>query len=124
MDFLDPDVLEIIDDPDVGGGVAFTVIRTKLTRTKSSVTKGTTEIHATGAIQPVTKTATPGDAEDILNEQIVIYTTCILQAGGKMNGGNYAADEILYRGLRWRVNSVDNWAEWGFTVGHATRMRE
>ena len=71
---LDPDVTEILDDPEVGGGVSFLVRRPKETRVKGSVELTYEEIHGTGNIQPAEKSATQGVNEDQLNEQIVIRT--------------------------------------------------
>ena len=121
---LNPDVREIIDDPDVGGGVDFTVYRTKIVRVKGSVEKTTENIIATGNIQPETKTNTLSTNEDLMDEKIVIYTTFIFQNGGKIDGDTYLADELVYDGIRYRITSVNNYYQWGFTIGHATRMRE
>ena len=121
---LSPDVLEIIDDPEVGGGVEFLVCRKKIIRIRGSVSESITQINATGNIQPEGKSAAPGPAEDVLDERIVIYTTFTLQPGGKPADGTYEADEILYDQIRYRITSVENYYQWGFTVGHATRMRE
>lgn len=121
---LNPDVLEIIDDPDLGGGVAFTVCRRQITRIKGSVNEVEEETVATGNIQPETKSNSPSDAEDLLDERITIYTRFILRIGGHVDGKTYLSDEIIYNGVRYRVTSVNNWSQWGFTIGHATRMRE
>ena len=119
---LSPDVLEIIDDPEVGGAVAFTVNRKEQTRIRGGVSEKLRKIPATGNIQPENKGIQQVQGEDILDEQIVIYTTFILQAGtrGKSVLG---PDEIVYDGNTYRVTRVDNYAAWGFTVGHATRVR-
>ncbi|MBR3587784.1 MAG: hypothetical protein IKO00_17330 [Oscillospiraceae bacterium] len=121
---LDPDVTEILDDPEVGGGVSFLVRRPKETRVKGSVELTYEEIHATGNIQPAEKSATQGVNEDQLNEQIVIRTTTVLQAGTRNETGVYHADEVFYKGFRWRVLRVENWEDWGFVTAYATRTRE
>ena len=122
---LDPDVREILDDPEVGGGVKFTVYRSQQVRIKGSVKLETQTIHATGNIQPMDKSAMQNTAEDQLNEQIVIRTTTVLQNGTRTETGDvYGADEVLYRGSRWRVLRVDNWEDWGFVTAYATKVRE
>ena len=121
---LNPDVTEILDDPEVGGGQPFLIRRPKQVRTKGSVTLVTEESAATGNIQPADKSATQDTNEDQLNEQIVIRTTAYLQAGTRDASGVYQADEIIWNGIRWRVTRVENWIEWGFVSAYATRVRE
>ena len=121
---LDPDVREILDDPEVGGGVSFTVKRVKHIREKVSVKKEVETFEATGNIQPANKSATPGVNEDALDEQIVIRTTFILQSGRREAGEEYGADEVIFKGNRWRVLRVNNWEDWGFVEAYATRTRE
>lgn len=121
---LNPDVTEILDDPELGGGVSFTVRRIKIVRVKASVTKDATEFLATGNIQPVDKSAMQNSDEDKLSEQIVIRTTAILQNGMRNEDGTFEPDEVLYKGSRWRVLRVENWEDWGFVTAYATRVRE
>lgn len=121
---LNPDVTEILDDPELGGGLAFLIRRPKQVRVKGSVELVTEEIPATGNIQPAEKTATPNANEDQLNERIVIRTTAYIQAGTRDATGVYQADEIIFKGIRWRVTQVENWIDWGFTSAYATRVRE
>ena len=121
---LNPDVTEILDDPEVGGGQAFLIRRPKQIRVKGSVDLQVQEIWATGNIQPADKSATQGANEDQLNEQIVIRTTAYLQAGTRDESGVYQADEIIWNRIRWRVTRVENWIEWGFVSAYATRVRE
>ena len=121
---LDPDVREILDDPEVGGGVSLLIRRPTQVRVKGSIEQTYEEIPATGNIQPQEKSAGQTANEDQLNESIVIRTTAYLQAGSRENGAVYGADEITYKGIRWRVTRVDNWYDWGFVTGYATRVRE
>ena len=121
---LDPDVREILDDPEVGGGVSFLIKRKKQIRVKGSVNEEVTDIPATGNIQPVNKSIQQTANEDQLDEQIVIRTTAMLQAGTRSAEGVFGADEVVYQDIRWRVTRVDNWMEWGFVTAYATRVRE
>ena len=121
---LDPDVREILDDPEVGGGVSFLIRRPTQKRVKGSVKLSYEEIAATGNIQPVDKSIMQGQNEDQMNEQIVIRSTFYMQAGTRENGVVYGADEITFRGIRWRVTRVENWSDWGFVTAYATRVRE
>jgi len=119
---LSPDVLEIIDDPEVGGDVPFTVVRKTQTRIRGGVSEGVRRFPATGNIQPENEGIQQTQGEDVLDEQIVIYTTFILQSGTREKSV-LGPDEIVYNGNTYRVTRVDNYAAWGFTVGHATRVR-
>ena len=58
-----------------------------------------------------------------MNESIVIYTTFTLQNGANDGASIVEPDEILWNGERWRITSINNWAEWGFTVGYAEKVR-
>ena len=126
---LMPDVTPILDDPEVGGGQGFQVLRTRTTRTfntqtqKLGETPQTQTLNATGNIQPQTKNVQPSTAEDLLNEGIVVYSTFIFQTGSTDSTGFTGPDEILYNGIKWRVTQVDNWKEWGFNIAYATRVR-
>ena len=124
MLMLLPDVLEIIDDPEVGGGVEFQVIRTVTTRKLGTVENVTQKINATGNIQPEGKGIQASTLEDPMNEGIVIYSTFIFQTGENSGGISFTGpDEVIWNGIRWRLTRVDNWADWGFTIAHAERVR-
>ena len=117
---LSPDVLEIIDDPEIAGGQPFTVLRKTLTRVRGGVNESVDEYAVTGNIQPAGKGVSPSQSEDEQNESITIWTKFTLQCGEP----GTAADEIVFNGKRWRLTSVDDYSGWGFTIGHATRVRE
>ncbi|MBP5726756.1 MAG: hypothetical protein J6Y48_06740 [Clostridia bacterium] len=119
-----PDVLEIIDDPELGGGVAFQVKRTVTRRVIGNVEHDTLLINATGNIQPQTKSTQASTLEDPLSESIVIYTTFIFQTGENHGGASFTArDEVIWNGHTWRLTSVNNWEKWGFTIAYAERVR-
>lgn len=121
---LMPDVTAILDDPEVGGGVSFTVKRTTNRRVQGNVTQTEQTILCTGNIQPQEKSSQSSTVEDLLTESIVIYTTFRLSTGENNGGVNFSGpDEIQWNGLLWRVTRVDDWAEWGFTRAYATRVR-
>lgn len=120
---LNPDVTEILIDPELGGGEPFTVIRTFNLRIGGNVRQTTQEIIATGNIQPENKSIQSSTTEDLLSESIVIYTMFIFQTGSNEFSEFTEPDEILYNGQRYRITSVNNWKEWGFTIGHAERVR-
>lgn len=121
---LMPDVTEIIDDPEVGGGQEFTVRRVTNSRTLGRVERKTTLIEVTGNIQPQDKSAQASTLEDTLSESIVIYARFAFTAG-ENNGGEFiGADEILYDDKVYRVTQVNNWAKWGFSIAYATRVRD
>ena len=119
---LNPDVTEILDDPEVGGGVSFQVKRTTNARVLGSVEQTTETFNATGNIQPETKTSQTSTTEDLLNEGIVIRSTFEFQTGSNNGGSFVETDEVIYDGQTWRVTSIENWSKWGFTVAHATKV--
>ena len=121
---LMPDVTEILNDPEVGGGVSFTVTRNASVRSRGGYTKTPTVYEATGNIQPQEMSNQPSTAEDLLNEGIVIYSTFAFQAGSNSGTGIVEADIVSYDGLFWRVTRVDNWSKWGYTRAYATRIMD
>ncbi len=117
-----PDVTEILNDPEVGGGVAFQVKRVLNVRTLGSVTTTPKYFNVTGNIQPESKSVQTSTSEDTLNEGIVVRAIFDFQTGTN-NGAEFTGpDEIIFAGTRWRVTSVENWSDWGFTVAHATKV--
>ena len=127
---LNPDVTEILDDPEVGGGVSFTVKRTTTSRTWNAITRAQVESHstqtfsATGNIQPQTKNLQPSTSEDLLNESIVVRSTFIFQSGSNDGLTFIGPDEIYYNGHWWRVTQIENWQDWGFTAAYASRVMD
>lgn len=122
---LMPDITEILDDPEVGGGQPFQVKRYTNTRKLGSVTKKAKTYNVTGNIQPQDLSAQTSTSEDTLNESVVIYARFAFQAGENGGGATFTgADEILYNGKRYRVTRVNNWSEWGFSIAYATRVMD
>lgn len=121
---LDPDVLEILQDPEVGGGVAFKVRRRTTTSVLGSFETSTETFDVTGSIQPQEKSNQSSTAEDLLTEIIVIRAPFTFQTGSNDGGKTEVqADEVLWRSSVWRVTRVDDWSDWGFTVAYATKDR-
>lgn len=122
---LMPDVTEILNDPEVGGGQPFQVVRYATTRTLGSVTRTPETFDLIGNIQPQDMTSQTSTSEDELNETIVIYAIFAFQRGENDGGLTYTeADEVLYNGKRYRVTRVNNWSEWGFSIAYATRVMD
>ena len=121
---LNPDVTEILNDPEVGGGVSFQVRRVLNTRTKGSVTQTPVIYPLTGNIQPQNKSTQSSTVEDLLNESIVVYALFDFQTG-ENNGGTFTGpDEILWKDRVWRVTNVNNWTDWGFNIAYATKVMD
>lgn len=122
---LMPDVTEIIDDPEVGGGQPFKVHRVTNTRVKGSVTRSVEVIDCTGNIQPQSLQTQPSTAEDERTETIVIYSRFVFSVGSNDGGVTFGGpDEVLYNGKTYRITSVNDWADWGFTIAYATRVMD
>lgn len=122
---LMPDVTEILDDPEVGGGQPFQVVRYTSTRTLGAVTKTPQTFDLTGNIQPQDMSSQTSTSEDTLNETIVIYAVFAFQTGENDGGTTYTGpDEVLYDGKRYRVTRVNNWSKWGFSIAYATKVMD
>lgn len=119
-----PNVTEILDDPELGGGVEFIVERKSLVRNRGTFTVKPVQYTATGNIQPSEKRMSQTSPEDQKIEEIVIRTTFELQDGSHDDEGIVGTDEIIYNRKRYRVTRINDWAEWGFTEAYATRVRE
>lgn len=122
---LMPDVTEILDDPEVGGGEPFQVVRYTITRTLGAITKTPEVFDLTGNIQPQDMASQSSTAEDLLTENIVVYAKFGFQTGSNDGGQTYtSADEILYDSKRYRVTRVSDWHKWGFSIAYATRVMD
>ena len=122
---LMPDVTEILNDPEVGGGVAFQVRRVTFTRVLGSVTKSEEIIDLTGNIQPVELSVSASTTEDLMSENIVIRAAFEFMVGSNDGDVSFVGeDEILWDGKTWRLTRVDNWSKWGFSTAYAERVRD
>ena len=117
---LDPDVLEILDDPEVGGGVAFTVTRKTTTRVLGGEETTEETFNVTGSIQPQDKSIQSSTAEDKKSDIIVVRAAFAFQTGTNNGKSVIQTDEINYKGSVWRVTRVEDWSDWGFTTAYAT----
>ena len=117
-----PDVLEIIDDPEVGGGVAFQVRRVVNRRVMGDVVQTEEILNATGNIQPQEKRSQGSTPEDLKIERIVIYSTFQFRMGANEGAKFTGPDEILFNGNTYRLTSVNNWSDWGFMIANAERV--
>ena len=117
-----PDVTAILNDPEVGGGVAFKVRRVTNTRVLGGVTRTEEIFDVTGNIQPQEMSVRASTTEDELTETIVVRAIFDFKVGSSDGGVTfYGEDEILWDSMTWRVTRVDNWKDWGFSVAYATK---
>lgn len=123
---LNPDVTELLDDPELGGGVSFLVIREQRRRTLvagSSEQVTITKITATGNIQPADIEALQlFPEEDRSDKVIVIYTKFAFQLGADGDSEYMPADIVIYDHMAWKVTRVNHWSKWGFTIAYATHV--
>ena len=119
-----PDVTAILDDPEVGGGVSFDVIRSSGQRRGGSYDMTKDVFHATGNVQPQEKGNQASTTEDLLNEVIVIYSTFIFQVGSNDGVNIVESDIVKHNGKYYRVTKVDDWSQWGYTRAYATRIMD
>ena len=122
---LMPDVREILNDPEVGGGVAFQVRRVTNTRVLGSVTRNVTTYDVTGNIQPVELSVSASTTEDLLTENIVIRAEFEFMVGSNNGSVEFnGEDEVLWDGKVWRITRVEDWSKWGFSTAYATRVMD
>lgn len=121
---LRPDVTELLNDPDIGGGQSFDIIRRTLVREKGRLgAEQTVTIKATGSIQPagvdVLQQLPEGDRS---GEVIVVRTTTAIQIGNTGATSDLLADEIRHNGSRYKVLQLKGWGKWGMYCAYATRI--
>lgn len=124
---LSPDIREILYDPDVGGGQAFIVERKTKKRSKGRLSdEAEVEIiNAIGSVQPAGVDVLQQLQEaDRRNTVIVVRTETPMQMGSTGDDGDVLADEILYRGGRYKILQLKDWTAWGMSVAYATRVGE
>lgn len=123
---LQPDVQFLLDDPDLGGGVPFTVTRITWERVYGHEKEKKREVfRASGNVQPAGSTdlQTMPD-EDRRNGVIVIRSTFGFQTGEDRGDTFIGADEVVVQGHVWRITRVEHWDAWGFTTAYATLKKE
>ena len=118
-----PDITGLLDDPDVGGGQAFTIIRTTVQRSKGRASTPTVRrIPATGSVQPVgenTLNQLPeGDREDAV---YIIRSLTPFQNGSSSGTEDVLPDEVEYCGERYKLLKTKEWRAWGMNVAILTR---
>ena len=124
---LMPDVTEIIDDPEIGGGQPFDVVRQIRHRTLAA---GKNEqvinkwLHATGNIQPAGEDALQlMPEEDRSSKTIVIRAKFAFQLGNDNASSYTPADIVIYIGEVYKVTRLEDWSSWGFQTAYATLQK-
>lgn len=119
-----PDITMLLDDPDVGGGQEFTILRITTGRVKGRdqvLNKQT--IHATGSVQPADQNALEQLPEaDRENDVKIFRTTEPIQDGSTDGEGSTLSDELIYNGDHYKVLKTKDWSQWGMYVAFATKI--
>lgn len=120
-----PDVRDLLDDPDIGGGAPFVVVRRRYRyEFGRAVLASSEELPFTGNVQPAgSKDLIQLPEEDQHHETIVIRAAMAFQTGKEEGDMFIAADEIRVLGRVWRIVRVENWNSWGFSVAYAQQRR-
>lgn len=118
-----PDATGLLDDPEIGGGQTFTIIRTTVRREKGRAAESSTErIEATGSVQPagdnMLEQLPEGDRE---KADYIIRTKTPLQNGSSSGAATVLPDEIEYAGERYKTLKTREWQAWGMYVAVITR---
>ena len=118
-----PDITGLLDDPDVGGGQAFVIIRTTVQRRKGRASTPTVErIPATGSVQPVSENQLEQLPEgDRDQADYIIRSTTPFQDGSSSGTETVLPDEIEYDGERYKLLKTKEWHKWGMHVAIVTR---
>jgi len=121
---LRPDVTELLNDPDIGGGQSFDIIRRTLVREKGRLgAEQTVTIKATGTLQPAGFEALQQLPEADRSENVmIIRTTTPLQIGKSGDASDTLSDEIEYSGEKYKILQLKDWGKWGMYVAYVTRV--
>ena len=124
---LNPDVTELLDDPDLGGGESFTVVRE--TRRRSLAANQSEQVirrrfAVTGNVQPAQTEDLQLLPEENRSERVIVIRSKFTFELGTDGKSSYApADLIIYDGKVWKATRVDHWSAWGFTTTYAVLQR-
>ncbi len=118
-----PDITGLLDDPDIGGGQAFVIIRTTVQRRKGRASAPTVErIPATGSVQPVNENQLEQLPEgDRDKADCIIRSTTPFQNGSSSETVTVLPDEVEYLGERYKLLKTKEWRQWGMHVAIVTR---
>ena len=118
------DITSAIMDPELGRS-AFTVERLTYTRTATGTTSRSVTHQGIGCIHPGTSEMIQLlPEEDRHDEFIAIYTDFALSLGADHGASYTGPDRIYWKGERWRVVRVRDWAMFGYYQGLAVKMNE
>ena len=124
---LNPDVTDLLDDPELGGGVAFTVVRQTRRRTLSAYQDEEVtpeKFTATGNIQPAQEEALNLLPEEDRSERVIVIRSTFVFQLGHDDGSEYVQpDFVIYDDAVWKVERMDHWTAWGFTVAYAVLQK-
>ena len=119
-----PDVTEVIDDPDLGGGQPFQVVRQVRRRTLqagASESIHNEHINLTGNIQPAqTDDLQLLPEEDRKTRTIVIRALFAFQLGSDAQTSYTPADIVIFHDEVYKVIRIDDWSNWGFQTAYAS----
>lgn len=107
------DVSDIINDPDVAQPTPFTVVRQSGVYVNGVFTTTATNLYLDGTIQPMTSkeiASMPGG--DSITGGIKVWSTTQLRVASKEN--SQIADEVVWRGERWKTERIRNFTENGY----------
>ena len=118
MMFLEPDVTDLVDDPDLGGQ-SFQIRRRTITWQGGRSSAATEEIiNTTGNIQPLSSETLQFFPEgERRNGMISIHTRTFMH----LSDGKDISDEVTWLGEEYKVIRVDRWVEYGFCVAYAAK---
>jgi hypothetical protein len=121
-----PNVADLLDDPEVGGGQPFVIVRRVAERVKGRSQNPTVEfIDATGTVQPAdADTLVQLPEGDRSGEVLKIRTTKRVQTGKDLGSSDLLSDEIQYDGGQYKVLSVKNWGAHGMYVVICNRQNK
>lgn len=122
---LRPDIRSLMNDPDIGGGQSFVIVRSYYQRSKGRLdtTPVVVRIDAVGSVQPAGVDALQQLPEaDRSGKVIIIRSETKMQMGSTDANGDLQPDNIEYGGELYKVLQSKDWEKWGMSVAYATRI--
>lgn len=125
---LQPDIRDLLFDPDVGGGQPFQIERISYGRYKGrqdATTKAVEVIDAVGSVQPANEDALQQLPEgERGTEAIIVRSTTPILDGRREKDKDIMPDVIVYNGKRYKVSRTMDWSGWGMYKAICVRQNE
>lgn len=124
-----PDILSLLDDPEVAGGQSFLVVRKTIPRVKGRYGEAVIQfIPATGSVQPAGEETLMQLPEGDRKGEVLIFRTSTPIQLGENDASTQAgiadivSDELQYLGSQYKILSRKYWPMIGMYTAVATKQ--